>query len=58
MIRNSNDETNFPHKLLLTNTQVSTNRKAIPNGSHQLIKIFQDLNCIKLDNQEDFQVEF
>ena len=58
MIRNSNDETNFPHKLLLTNTQVSTNRKAIANGSHQLIKIFQDLNCIKLDNQEDFQVEF
>ena len=27
------DETNFPHKLLLTNTQVSKIRKAFSNGS-------------------------
>ena len=28
----SNDETNFPYKLLLTNTQVSKIRKAFANG--------------------------
>ena len=32
MIGNSNDETNFPHKLLLTDTQVSKISKAFPNG--------------------------
>ena len=29
----SNDENNFPHKLLLTNTQVSKLRKAFANSS-------------------------
>ena len=29
----SNDKINFPYKLLLTNTQVSKNRKAFANGS-------------------------
>ena len=29
----SNDENNFPHKLLLTNTQVSRFCKALANGS-------------------------
>ena len=29
----SNDETNFPHKLLLTNTQVLKIRKVFVNGS-------------------------
>ena len=29
----SNDETNFPHRLLLTNTQVSKLRKAFENDS-------------------------
>ena len=33
MVRNSNDETNFPHKLLLTDTQVSKIRKAFANDS-------------------------
>ena len=33
---NSNDETNFPHKLLLTDTQVSKICKAFPMV-HQLI---------------------
>ena len=33
LIRSSNDETNFPHKLLLTDTQVSKIRKAFANGS-------------------------
>ena len=33
LIGNSNDETNFLHKLLLTDTQVSKIRKAFANGS-------------------------
>ena len=32
IIANSNDETNFPHKLLLTNTQVSRLCKAFTNN--------------------------
>ena len=35
----SNDEYNFPHKLLLTNTQVSTLCKAFKNGSSANIKL-------------------
>ena len=38
MIGNSNDETNFPHKILLTDTQVSKIRKAFANGSSVNIK--------------------
>ena len=38
LIRNSIDETNFPHKLLLTEIQVSRLRKAFPNGSSANIK--------------------
>ena len=38
MIGNPNDETNFPHKLLLTYTQVSKNRKAFANGPSANIK--------------------
>ena len=34
----SNDETNFPHKLLLTNTQVSKTRKVFACGSSANIK--------------------
>ena len=33
LIGNSNDETNFPNELLLTDTQVSAIIKAIENGS-------------------------
>ena len=32
-IGDSNDETSFPHKLLLTNTKVWRTRKAFTNGS-------------------------
>ena len=32
LIGNSNDKTNFPHKLLLTDTQVSRIRKSFANG--------------------------
>ena len=33
VIDDSNDETNFPHKLLLTNTQVPRTGDAFANGS-------------------------
>ena len=38
MIGSSNDETNFPHKLLLTDTQVSKIRKAFANDSSANVK--------------------
>ena len=49
----SNDGNNFPHKLLLTNTQVSKLRKAFANNSSANIKSSktQLLNYIKQDNQ-------
>ena len=34
-----NDENNFPHKLLLTNTRVSRLRKAFANNSSAKIKL-------------------
>ena len=39
LIRNFNDENNFRHKFLLTNTQVSRLRKAFANGSSANIKL-------------------
>ena len=43
MIGNSDDETNFPHKLLLTNRQVSNLRKAFANHTKaQLTKMQND----------------
>ena len=39
MIGDSNDETNFPHKLLLTDRQVSNIRKAFANNSSADIKL-------------------
>ena len=41
MVGNSNDETNFRHKLLLINTQVSKILKAFANGSSANIKFSQ-----------------
>ena len=38
LIENSNDETNFSHKSLLTDTQVSKIRKAFANGTSANIK--------------------
>ena len=57
MIGNSNDETNFPHKLLFTDTQVSKIRKAFANGSStnkkllktQLYKTVQSRKFIPLE---------
>ena len=43
MVGDCNDETNFPHPLLLTNTQVSKDFKNL-----------EDFNCLERDNQEDF----
>ena len=42
LIRNSNDETNFPHKLILTDTQVSKLLQMV----HQIIYNFQKLSCL------------
>ena len=39
MIDNSDDETNFLHKLLLTNRQVTTLRKAFANYTSTDIKL-------------------
>ena len=39
MIGNSDDETNFPHKLLLTDRQVSSLRKSFANNSSADIKL-------------------
>ena len=39
VVCDSNDETNFPHKLLLTTTQVSRLRKTFANGSSANIKL-------------------
>ena len=39
MIGNSDDETNFPHKLLLANRQVANLRKAFANYSSADIKL-------------------
>ena len=39
MIGNSDDETNFPHKLLLTNRQIANLRKAFANHTSTDIKL-------------------
>ena len=39
MIGNSDDEANFPHKLLLTNRQVANLRKAFTNHTSTNIKL-------------------
>ena len=42
-----NDETNFPYKLLLINTQISKVRKAFPNSSSANIK-FSKTQLLKM----------
>ena len=56
MVGNSNDNTNFPHELLLTNRQVANifAKKKLLLKIHQLILNFQKLNYQKGYNQEDF----
>ena len=42
VIGDSNDKTNFLHKLLLTNTRLSRIRKAFPSGSSTYIKFWKN----------------
>ena len=64
VVGDSNDENNFPHKLLLTNTQVPRLHKAFANNSSANVKLLkkkknqQKLNYIKLHNQENFWENF
>ena len=51
MIGNSDDETNFPHKLLLTNRQVSNLRKAFANHTSTDNK-FSKAQLTKMQNDE------
>ena len=53
MIGNSNDETNFPHELLVTDRQDSSICKAFSNN-YRLILNFQRLSYQKWYNQKDF----
>ena len=53
VVGDSNNETDFPHKLLLTNTQVSNLRKDFANNL-SANKKYLKLNCIQQDNQEIF----
>ena len=39
VVSDSNHDSNFPHKLLLTNTQISRLRKAFANGSSTNTKL-------------------
>ena len=45
VIGHSNDKTNFPHKLLLTDIQVSKLCKAFANGSSANIKLSKTQFC-------------
>ena len=55
LIGNSNKESNRPHKLLLTNTQVSKIRKAFANGLSANIK-FSKTHLSESVNWEDLWV--
>ena len=57
MIGNLDDETNFPHKLLLTNRQVANLHKAFANYLSADIK-YQKHNYLRWYNQEDFLSNF
>ena len=56
-VGDSNDENNFLHKLLLTNTQVSKLCKVFTNNSLANIKLSKP-QLTKWDTQEDFQLKF
>ena len=53
MMGDSNDETNFLNKLLLTNRQVLSIHRSFADNSSSDIK-FSKLNYQKLHKQEDF----
>ena len=53
VVSDTNDENNFPHELLLPNTQAQRFVKLLKMVP-QVIKNYQNPNCIKQDNEEDF----
>ena len=55
LIGSSNDEINFPHKLLLTDTEVSKVHKAFANGLSANIK-FSKTQLPKMINLEGFSM--
>ena len=57
LIRNSDDWTSFPHKLLLTDKQVSKIRKAFAYGSAVNIKCSKT-HCLRLYSQEEFLLTY
>ena len=52
-----NDETNFPHKFLLTDGQITMLCKAFANNSSANVKLSKT-QLSKLCNQEDFVADF
>ena len=57
MIGVSNDKTNFPHELLLTNRQVSSTRKAFANNSSVDSK-FAKARLLKMVQSRGFLVNY
>ena len=53
MVGNSNDNTNFPHKLLLTETQVANIHKAFSNNLSRYVK-FSKTQLLKMMQSEGF----
>ena len=51
MVANSNDNTNFPHKLLLTDRQVANIRKAFANNVSADVK-FSKSQLLKMSQSE------
>ena len=45
VIADTNDDSNFPHKLLLTKAQVWSLRKGFANGSSANTKFLKTLTC-------------
>ena len=57
MIGNSNDESNFPHELLLTNRQAVIRHAAFANNSSVNIKLSKT-QLSKMIQLENFLVDF
>ena len=58
MIGNSDDETNFPHKLLLTNRQVANLCGAFANHKSTDIELPKTELFKMIQLEEDFLVDF
>ena len=56
VVGDSNNETKFPHKLLLTDIQVWKLRKAISNGSSADLKLSKT-QIVRLYNYKDLLVD-